>query len=445
VSVVPGWVWGMTITPLDARFGVLDAARSAVAARMRAEVDLLVEAAKWGLLHPATEASGVAGYGERSIFGEDIIALAGDGAPLVAEFAPAELAAVLGWSTEVVQELMSDAMDLVCRMPEVCADVLALRTPVHLGRYMAQQAHDLDADLAGQADRMLAGGGKLTRRMIKRVVDDIRLHDDPDRAVAEEANALASRRVEILPGLIPATLDVTMTLDVPDGEAFGGVVSRLAEALKTLGDTDDVDVRRARAVGILADPQAALALLTGHDVQPSTATAGTVNLDLHLDLATLADLAVHGVTGPVQAGRYGTATTDLVKEWLTTWLPDAKITVRPYRDLSEPGSIRPVDGHDPPEQMAWYVRLRDPVCVFPGCTQDSRRCDLDHIEAYLSPDDGGPPGQTHPENLAPLCRRHHRAKTHGQWSYHRLPDAGYRWTTPTGRVIDVPPARRPHS
>ena len=89
--------------------------------------------------------------------------------------------------------------------------------------------------------------------------------------------------------------------------------------------------------------------------------------------------------------------------------------------------------------MVLFCRLRDPVCVFPGCTKPSRRCDLDHIEAYVSPDDGGPPGQTHPDNLAPLCRGHHRAKTHGLWTYRRLPDGGYRWTTPTGRTIDVPP------
>jgi hypothetical protein len=33
--------------------------------------------------------------------------------------------------------------------------------------------------------------------------------------------------------------------------------------------------------------------------------------------------------------------------------------------------------------------------------------DLDHIDSYNK---HGPPGQTTPANLAPLCRRHHRAK-----------------------------------
>jgi len=88
-----------------------------------------------------------------------------------------------------------------------------------------------------------------------------------------------------------------------------------------------------------------------------------------------------------------------------------------------------VDCHDPPEWMAEVVRLRDPHCVFPGCQRDSRTCDLDHIDPYRP---NGPPGQTHPRNLAPLCRSHHNAKTHHGWRYRRLPDGNYLWTGPDG-------------
>ncbi|NUR08718.1 MAG: HNH endonuclease [Nocardioidaceae bacterium] len=78
--------------------------------------------------------------------------------------------------------------------------------------------------------------------------------------------------------------------------------------------------------------------------------------------------------------------------------------------------------------------LRDTSCVFPGCTVDARRCDLDHIRPY---DDAGPPGQTRPDNLAPLCRRHHRAKTHGRWHYERVDTGDYAWTSPSGRAYVV--------
>jgi hypothetical protein len=55
-----------------------------------------------------------------------------------------------------------------------------------------------------------------------------------------------------------------------------------------------------------------------------------------------------------------------------------------------------------------------------------------HIAPFIPPDQGGPPGQTNPANLAPLCRRHHRCKTFTRWRYHRLPDGTYQWTDPTG-------------
>ena len=77
--------------------------------------------------------------------------------------------------------------------------------------------------------------------------------------------------------------------------------------------------------------------------------------------------------------------------------------------------------------MRDLVILRDPRCVFPHCQRDARACDLDHTIPY---DDTGPPGQTRPDNLAPLCRRHHRAKTTGRWQYRRQPDGTYQWTGP---------------
>ena len=87
--------------------------------------------------------------------------------------------------------------------------------------------------------------------------------------------------------------------------------------------------------------------------------------------------------------------------------------------------------------------LRDAHCVFPGCRRDSRSCDLDHITAYLPMADGGPPGQTNPLNLAPLCRTHHRIKTFTAWDYKRLDDGTYVWTSPTGHQYEVAPGQPP--
>src|SRR5262249_36815967 len=99
----------------------------------------------------------------------------------------------------------------------------------------------------------------------------------------------------------------------------------------------------------------------------------------------------------------------------------------------------------PPEWMRELVIVRDRHCVFPWCRTDARCCDLDHIEPYQAPDHGGPPGQTTPTNLAPLCRRHHNAKTTGRWRYQRHPDGTYTWHGPTTPATSSRPSAPPHS
>ena len=159
---------------------------------------------------------------------------------------------------------------------------------------------------------------------------------------------------------------------------------------------------------------------------------------LHLsdrDLLTAGPLgtggvATHDVLGPLAITR------------LSSWLMGAaKVVVKPVLD---PHRLAAVDAHDPPARMAEAVRHRDATCVFPGCTRSSAHADLDHITPYAPPDEGGPPGQTSYDNLAPLCRRHHRAKTHGDFDYHRRTDGAYEWTLPTGvGVVTEAPSSRP--
>ena len=86
--------------------------------------------------------------------------------------------------------------------------------------------------------------------------------------------------------------------------------------------------------------------------------------------------------------------------------------------------------------MRELVILRDRHCVFPWCTRDARASDLDHITPY---EENGPPGQTRPDALAALCRRHHRAKTFRRWRYHRTPAGNYQWTGPQGQTYLVTP------
>jgi hypothetical protein len=100
-------------------------------------------------------------------------------------------------------------------------------------------------------------------------------------------------------------------------------------------------------------------------------------------------------------------------------------------------------GYVPSPAVARLVRAREPYCMFPGCRQPASRCDLDHVIPW-------PRGTTAPENLGPLCRRHHGLKTHVGWELvvggggptvggsppgEGLQAAAWRWRTPAGVSI----------
>jgi hypothetical protein len=125
---------------------------------------------------------------------------------------------------------------------------------------------------------------------------------------------------------------------------------------------------------------------------------------------------------------------DVTRDRIRTWPASSRATIVPVLDL---GRDDAVDRHDPPEWMRETVILRDRHCVFPWCTRDARGCDLDHIVADVPLDRGGPPGQTSPSRLARLCRRHHRAKTHGGWGYQRARDGAFVWQGPHGDTCHV--------
>ena len=113
------------------------------------------------------------------------------------------------------------------------------------------------------------------------------------------------------------------------------------------------------------------------------------------------------------------------------------ITVKPVIDL--PAGHTPIDSYQIPARLREQVLLRTPADVFPYAAAVSRRIDLDHTTPYLSPDRGGPPGQTRIGNLGPHVRRTHRLKTHGRWQVRQPepgtgcgdhPTNGSTWSTP---------------
>ena len=252
----------------------------------------------------------------------------------------------------------------------------------------------------------------------------------------------------------PGDYDGTSYLDVAgdtlDLTAFHDLVCDQAAALKALGDTDDLEIRKAKALGVIAAQQATLDLLTltgegddGSPVVEPVATAPVRRRQTVLYAHASLDRAAAPVPRP-RRHRRGRPRGRPGREARPRHPGEDPRLARPLRGRGHPPRPRPqpcpaVDGHDPTEEIREIVILRDGHCVFPWCTVDARHTDLDHIDPYVPMDEGGPPGQTNPHNLACLCRRHHRCKTSGRWRYRRRDDGTYEWHGPHGRSYLVTP------
>jgi len=209
-----------------------------------------------------------------------------------------------------------------------------------------------------------------------------------------------------------------------DAADVAAAVQQIARALAAAGCEDSLDVRRAAALGELARNQLALDLDTGEITEPSQKTSGhhgrAVELVVHLsdEAFTAAGFMV---------GRLGNTQTPVSAEVIRAWCGTAaRITIRPVIDLN--GAVH-VEQYEVPDRIKQQVRWTDPRCVYPHCNRPADRCDCDHTQPY---EQGG---ATCTCNLAPLCRRHHRFKTHGAVTYRRIGPGAYEWEFQTGMTI----------
>lgn len=374
--------------------------------------------------------------------------MGGHGTPEVAEFACAELGLVMGTGFIAANHLMRDALDLRHRHPQMWA---ALRTGqgrvwkarkvarlAHAAGLTLEQAHSVDAQTTPYVDTLT--WAKFLDLVEARIIE-------ADPAAAEERRVAREMERFVATGQSNEYGLKTLVARAQAGEVifFVAMCDRIAQILLLDGDTDPVDVRRSKAVGILAHPARALALLAGHatgarPVEPGprlvepveTGTGAGIDPDrmrpravLYVRISEQALRTGAGVAQCENAG-VGAVTVGQVRDFLG----HCHVTVRPVLDLRDQV---PVDAYEVPDAMRETLRLARPSSVFPFSHTSSHRPDWDHTAPYVPVAAGGPAGQTRMENLGPMIRFGHRVKTHGRGWVHRQPRPGvYLWRTPHG-------------
>jgi len=112
------------------------------------------------------------------------------------------------------------------------------------------------------------------------------------------------------------------------------------------------------------------------------------------------------------------------------------VTLRPVA-VKDCRHERESAGYQPSPTLRHVIRVRQRTCSFPGCRRPAAHCDQDHTVPY---DQGG---RTCECNLAPLCRRHHRAKQAHGWKLDQPEPGVMAWTTPSGRTYTTRPSAYP--
>src|SRR5689334_24592907 len=135
--------------------GVLCAARERRRAADRAEADLLELAVEWAVMHPVESIHEPVTHTLRG-FGQTDLALAGEGAPTVAEYAVPELAAALGLSTEAGKRYLGEALELRYRLPRLWTRVQAGDLPAWRARRVAAETSRLSVQAAEYVDTHVA-------------------------------------------------------------------------------------------------------------------------------------------------------------------------------------------------------------------------------------------------------------------------------------------------
>ncbi|NHC13057.1 DUF222 domain-containing protein [Motilibacter deserti] len=340
--------------------------------------------------------------------------------------AEAEIGAALRWSLPTVTTRLRQAAALTGR----CAPTLV---ELERGRIEPRQASAVvdavaqlqDADAVAQVqERLLPRAPEQTvaqtRRSLRRAV----LAVDPASAAERHERARAGRGVQRY-----AEPDGMAALEVrTDAAGVATIFAALDAVAATLPKNDPETGEHVPLSARRVDGLVALcgALLGDPTVLPGLARAAVpvpaVRVTAPLD--TLLGLSER----PGELAGYGPIPAPVVRELASDGAWKRWLVEPQTGELLDVGATT----YRPSARLAAFVTARDRTCRGPGSGQPADQSDLDHIEPY----DGA---NTKRDNLQPLRRRWHNAKTHGGWEATRAPDGTTHWRTPLGRRYSVPP------
>lgn len=367
------------------------------------------------------------------------------GLPSVSEFLKLEIAAALGMTERAAAHLLTSVLILRYRHPLLWDVFCQGRIPRWQAAKLTELCVALSPEAAAKVDQRIAEkAGRISFTLLKKHTAGWVAQADPELAAKREESERHNRYVSFRTHQHGAS-SIFGDISTTDALALENSIHLIATRLAEQGDERDSGQRRAAALGILADPAQAALWLTGEELTAPAVKRRAI-IYIHLSDAALRPASTaqpNGTTSPATACSRTTATGQhlanpipgiariegvgaLTTESLPEFLQGTHVTIRPVLDLSR---VPSTDRYEIPDQVRDAVHVRYPIEIFPYSASDSRGLDLDHTIPWRR---NGGPGQTSMDNLAPLSRRVHRAKTMRAWKLTKHGPHEHRWESPLG-------------
>jgi len=251
-----------------------------------------------------------------------------------------------------------------------------------------------------------------------------RMH--PESIDERHESAVEKRSVSIAPG---ADGMAWLTAHLP-AESAHAIFDRLTDAAQKAvrdGDHRTVEQLRADALcdGLLVSTYSASEVLGTPNLCTILATIRP-NVQVTVPILALLDHTDH----PAMLEGYGPISSETAALLAANAPNFMRLLTHP-----ETGAVLSVgrDKYQISAELRRWLQVRDGTCRFPGCGRTARRCDVDHTSEWQYG------GDTAHNNLAHLCRKHHRLKSLTDWKVEQVGDGILRWTSPTGKIYETEP------
>ena len=213
---------------------------------------------------------------------ERAIRIGGAGTPRVMEFAAVQFGAPMQLGSLAARNYLADALDVWHRLPLIAARLEAGEVKVSYARHVAKETRHLSLEATAKvdADMVEVADGRLPwTRFCERLDGRIKAAD-PELAAEREREAeqreFARRTRETVDGMAGFYIRGPAAWII----RIDATVAYLAEALRALGDTDNEDARRLKAMVVLANPTLAVELMAAFAAHRARVTDQPLPVDL---------------------------------------------------------------------------------------------------------------------------------------------------------------------